>query len=289
MSDELKGFIGDVACTPPPALGAIQLVNNGSQGFASDSNGSYFVAYKSDTLVTDIIGNYSGDGTTWTPALNGTDPPTHFLFIQKDFPTDCAFYPVVGEYQGYFAMAWLESQPTGRLDLKYSDVPQSIMAPPPIPAPGLSTPISNQNTFFVYPRILIVETGEQTENIPLSDITVVDLLGNTFKIDINQAKHRGLELTLPAPAAAFRWTQNFRIKSGIISGTLTSIPTQVNSFSTSPLAGVAMNIYYGHNGMLYRRVTTNDKGQYVIPVQNFEYTFEVQTGDLSINVNQRLI
>lgn len=291
MADQSK-FMPPM-CFPAPLILQPLLVNDGGQPWFAQVGGIYFVGYRSNPENTDIIGNYSFDGKVWFPAIPNTDPPSHFLYVTKDFPSDCAFYPAFDQYGTLFGLAWLETQPTGRLDLKYVDTNQSVSGTPTGPLPsGNPTGASDrvQSTFYVFPRITKVEATERTENMPLSDITVIDTHDNFFKIDLNEAIHRGLELSLDYPIKAFRFTQKFRQLSNHVVGTLTTIPTQDNGFTTNPLPAVGINIYRGHQvNYLLARLITDEKGFFSIDLPNQEFTFEIETQNLSINVNQRIL
>jgi hypothetical protein len=271
-------------CPVPPAIASLNYVNIGNEGSTYQLNGSDFTVYQSqDEAFTDIIGNYSLNGTTWTPALSATG--SHFLFAEKAFPFDCVFYPQMDEYLQNTCMAWLESSPTGRLDLWYSEGAIGYSVPTfTVPATSVSS-----STIYIYPRRTAIEQGVRTEGFPLSDITVTDVLGNTFVIDTNEAVSRGLEFTMPGPIYSFKYSQTFRQPLNTLVGNLTTLPTQANGFTTSPLSNVTINIYYGHTGMLYKRIVTSDKGYYSCTLRNQEYTFEIVTDNLSINVNQRLL
>jgi hypothetical protein len=275
-----------IGCVLPPSIAAFNLVNDGNEGSTAFVNEWYFTSYQSQSESTDIIGNYSGNGTNWIPALNNTDPPSHLQFITKAFSFDCAFYPVINNYNNLFAIAWLESTPTGRLDLRYTDgITGNVMPsqPPAVPSETLT------NFLYVYPRSVTVTEGEKTENIPLSDITIVDTSGAEFKIDLAQSIHGGLELSTQYPIRAFKWTQAFRQRHNTVIGTLTTIPTQANGFTNAPLSNIAMNIYYAHTGLLVTRLTTDEKGYYKFETNAYEYTFEIESANISINVNQRLL
>ena len=102
----------------PPALGSLQLINDGTGAFAGQFNNIYFISYSSihhpnNSIGNDNIGNYSTDGSTWTPAGNNTDPPSHFVITVKDFPSDCNFYPTFDLFGSLFAIAWIETNLVG--------------------------------------------------------------------------------------------------------------------------------------------------------------------------------
>jgi len=279
-----------LTCQLAPNIGSLMLVNDGGQGWGDQVNNVYFVGYKSDPENTDIIGNFSANQLTWTPALSGTDPPSHYVFAVKDFTSDCTFYPAFNSFNGYFAMAWLETTPTGRLNLKYTDVPQGPNAPPinnQLPAPENNN--SNQNIFYAYPRILSVLKQEKYDNIPLTDIMVKDIMGNTFKLDTGNIKSRGGTLNMQYPVQSFNFTQTFRQLKNNITGALTTLPTQANDFTTSPLPLIAINIYFGHGtNLLKQRLTTDEKGMYSITLPAGQFTFEIISQNTSINVAQQI-
>lgn len=286
---ELAPEIISEGCFMPPPIGNILLVNDGQQGYADQVGNFFYVGYKSDTEPTDVIGNYSADGITWTPALSGSDPSSHFVFAIKDFPGDCAFFPVFDLYNSSYALAWEESQPTGIVNLKYTDISvQGNTTTPPVTSitTNPSNPV-NQSTFYVYPRITLVGQSVSTENASLSDIIIRDIAGNKITIDTTKAYRRGVDLTLPAPVASFSWTQSFRQNSQV-NGTLTTIPTQPTFFG-NPLPNINIKIYFGTTRILKQTITTDIKGYYSVNLNAGRYTFEVESGNTSVNVSQQLL
>lgn len=273
---------------PPPSIPTLQLVNDGSEGFYNEINGSYFIAYSSLPQPTDIIGNTSADGTHFLPLIPNTDPPSHFIFIEKDFSTNCAFYPSVDSYNGFFSIAWLETTPVGRLNLKYANVGNltGFTPPPPLPVPK---PTNVPTVFYVYPYVALVGQHVKTENIPLFDIECIDVHGHKFTIDTKRALATGVEVTLNSPVVSFRWTQTFRQKTNNVVGILTNIPMQKNNLLITPLPGMTINIYHSHNGLLLQSVQTDEKGLFQVQLSNSQYTFEVINQGKSIQVSQQLL
>lgn len=275
-------------CALPPGFGDLLLINDGKGAFANQFANIYFISYGSIHHPDDNIGNFSPDGKTWTPTANNTDPPSHFVLTVKDFPGDCNFFPVFDLYDSMFAIAWLESNPVGRLNLKYSDIPVSIF-PPTNPSNTLATPVPiNEETIYIYPNTQNA-AQEQTENVPLSDLEIVDVNGNRFNLDAHMARpnSRGYELTMPNLIKAVRFGQTFHEEKNLQTFLGTAI--QEENRISLPLSNIGVTIYYGKTNQIYKRLTTDSKGKFEIVMKPGSYTFELGVNTLSINYSQRFV
>jgi len=276
----------DAFAIEPPIFGTVTLVNDGSTIFANQFANIFIAAYSSIHHPDDNIGNYSHDGITWTPVANNTDPPSHFVITIKDFTGDCNFYPSFDLYNNMFAMAWLESNPVGRLNLKYAE---SIVHNPPttVPLPNQTTYTARQNV-YIYPNALNAAQNVQTENVPMNDIQIVDINDNVFNLDIfTNPNNRGYQLAMPAPVKALRFGQVFR-QAQILMGFIGSA-LQANTTLSIPLANIDVTIYYGKTQLVYQRVSTDASGAFTVPVKPGKYTFEITINTLSINYSQKLV
>ena len=276
-------------CYQVPRLGTLQLINDGDQPFATEVGSNFLVIYASNSAPKDGVGNISADGFSWTPPASGTASTSHFMMIQKDYTNDCIFYPVAGTFNDRLALAWLEDQPTGRLNLKYSDVPVNYA---PGAQPPTIQPPSNfaaPTTFYFYPQVQYIQSHEQTSSIPMSDITVVGTDESTFTIDLKQAMKKGIEVTMTTPIAKIRFTQTFREPTNVVQGQLTSLYTSVSQ-TAAPLPNVGISIYAGKtNRNLYQRVYTNAQGIFNVTLQNLEYLFEIDVNNLNFTINMNLL
>jgi hypothetical protein len=276
----------------PPALGTPLLINDGTGAFADQVNNVYFISYSSIHHPDDNIGNQSYDGINWFPAANNTDPPSHFVVTVKDFPTDCNFYPVFDLFNGnLFAMAWLESNLVGRLNLKYTDIPVANNLPTTTVTPASAInnkPVNNQQ-IYIYPNTINSYSNVQTQNIPMSDIYIVDLSGNQFHLDafMPNPNNRGYALTMPDKIKAIRFSQTFREKITLLAYIGTAI-TINNTFSL-PLSNVALTIYYSNTQRIYQRLNTDVNGKYTVVMQPGTYVFELEINSLSINYTQKFV
>ena len=278
----------------PPIFQDLLLLNNGEFIFAGQFNNSFYALYSSDIAPDDVICNFSNDGYVWTPASNNTDPPSHYIATVKDFPTDCNFYPVFNSFNNSFAVAWLETSPVGRLNLKYNDASltsnsnsgnTSINGGAPLPIFNPNT--INMQPIYVYPNIVNVNNNVNTQNIDITDLTIYDINGDYFKLDILETIKNGCELTMPYPISSISFSQTFR-RGNTLKGFLgTAIQSDNNMII--PISNVAITIYYGSTNMVFQRILTDINGKFSFLIKPGRFTFQILVNTPSITYSQTLL
>jgi len=278
-------------CFVVPPINGIQLVNDGQQAFGDLVGSDVLVAYSSISYPEDIIGNQSISETgIYYPAIPGTDPPSHFVLVTKDFTTDCTYFPVFGVFEGKFCMAWIENNPVGRVNLKYSDIPIVNTGaggyPPPPGTPA--NPSVGSNKFYFYPNIKNF-INQHFMDADFSQFQMLDIYGNIFDLDTTQSINRGVEIIMPGQISKLRFTLRMKLPSTIMKFQLTTAPSGQTGYVITPLSGVATTIYKKGDFNPYARVFTNSQGAFLVDLVNTEYIFEVEINNFNFSFNCDLI
>lgn len=284
-------FLPQAICRVPPDISSIMMINDGKQGFVAPFRNGFVASYVSDGIPTDIIGNYSYNGQTWTPAANNTDPPSHFIEAIKDLSQDCVFYPTFDEFGDNFSFSWLENTPYGKLNLKYADVlvPRGLNT---FPASGAHNKIPQE--IYIHPKVVSLNQTEKTQNIPMSDIKIIDISNDELNIDTYQVSNRrGYNFYLPDQVKSVLFTQFFR-EAGTIECNITTAPiagtATTNEIAPKPISNFVVNVYYGKTTFrLLGSYQTDINGVFQITMKPGNYTFELPISTNSINFSQKLL
>jgi hypothetical protein len=274
----------NTCCYPLPPIKNTQSVNSGATSFADIKLNRYWVMYKSNGVPDQIQVNTASlaASATWFPTLN-QNTQTQSVVI-KDVNNDCVWQPNFDVWNNLFAVAWLENNYLGTINVKYIDFP--VAAPFEINGPG--------GQMYIRPNILRSGPLVATENVPLDNLYIVDVNSNKFDLSSYEDLTRGFEFDMLAQPQFVRFVQTFRQPGSIVNGLVQTAPSETQAdgyFGGYPLIGIPINVYYGAtNDKLYTRVLTDAYGQINItfPIPGI-YLFEIELLNNSIHYLQRFL
>ena len=211
-------------------------------------------------------------------------PPSHFITTVKDFSTDCNFYPVFNTYNNMLAVAWLENNAVGRLNLKYSDAVSNPSVTPVVPGIGV-----NNQTIYIHTNIKNVELYADTQNTIVDSVDILDYSGNKFTLNtLTVSQNNGYEVeNLPGEFKSVRFQQTFR-QTQILNG-FVSQAAQPDSTIQIPISSVIITIYYGKSNQIYQSFSTDVNGKFSVKMTPGNYTFEINVSDPSITFSQKFV
>jgi hypothetical protein len=288
--DSINNFIdytnnqGNLIYIPP--LQNLTLVStDGAYSYADLQLNTYFAFYGNTNNSGIISYNYSLDQIDWQSNDSNA--------INQSNINDCVFNSAFNVFNNYFNLAWQESNPSGTLNIKFVDIPivnQQLISNQNTLNPNQTITYSqNLAPLYVYPNIS-VSNNFKTQNIPFSNIEIIDESGSSFNLNTyNNANFgKGAFINTQYSPQSVSFIQEFRQPNSVINILLTTVATA--SQAKSPLSGYPINIYRGSvDKHLYQRIFTGVDGKVSITLQPGQYTFEYDLLETSIDFQQIIL